>query len=302
MGDSSFLQVKDYDYGARFYDAELGRWHTVDPLAEKYYSSSPYHFCNNNPVLFVDPNGMDYWSTSDPKEIAMFVQSFQNGERNFRLFSNQEKSWTHLTDAEFLGGQHADGSYEKLTYNDKTNMFYSSYGKVLNDEVICVGISLPGVDAATNGGGNWVSGAWNWAKDHFYVGAEGAITYGYQLAGTLKNGVGVNLSPTQVVRAEGSISNKKWKRPFKSDEKVIINDYGLAYYVGVNFNQTIDYSSSYLGVKTNTLSIGALGIFGVTMNFSDNWNFKSGYGGIDISGKVAAGWGVSGALKLGFEF
>ena len=48
-----------YDYGARHYDAALGRWLVVDPLAEKYYSTSAYGYCLNNPVLLVDPNGKE---------------------------------------------------------------------------------------------------------------------------------------------------------------------------------------------------------------------------------------------------
>ena len=46
-----------YLYGARFYDPLMARWTTPDPLAEMYYSSSPYAYCNNNPVNFVDPDG-----------------------------------------------------------------------------------------------------------------------------------------------------------------------------------------------------------------------------------------------------
>ena len=37
-----------------------GRFTTNDPLAEKYYSMSPYTYCADNPVKFIDPNGMEY--------------------------------------------------------------------------------------------------------------------------------------------------------------------------------------------------------------------------------------------------
>ena len=45
------------DFGARQYSPALRRWMTPDPLSEKYYGTSPYAFCNNNPVNFVDPDG-----------------------------------------------------------------------------------------------------------------------------------------------------------------------------------------------------------------------------------------------------
>ena len=52
-----------YDYfGARYYSSTLPTWLSVDPLSDKYPNVSPYAYCNWNPVIKVDPNGMDEWT------------------------------------------------------------------------------------------------------------------------------------------------------------------------------------------------------------------------------------------------
>ncbi len=61
-----------YNSGARWYYATTMRTTSPDPLAEKYYDTSPYAWCGNNPMRNIDPTGMDYWSTNDQDEINRF--------------------------------------------------------------------------------------------------------------------------------------------------------------------------------------------------------------------------------------
>ena len=60
--------LNTYDYGARQHDPILARWDRIDPLCEKYYSTSPYAYCVNNPVRFIDPDG---------KKIEIYKNSSQ---------------------------------------------------------------------------------------------------------------------------------------------------------------------------------------------------------------------------------
>ena len=90
-----------YDYGARHYDAALGRFTTVDPLAEKHYSTNPFTYCLNNPLKYVDPLGTDTISVID---------------QNIRPFDRGKSGETYTATIQVIQNGEVVGVYEGSSY------------------------------------------------------------------------------------------------------------------------------------------------------------------------------------------
>ena len=118
-----------YDYHARQYDAALGQFTTMDPLCEKYYHINPYMYCAGNPVMYVDPDGRDW---------------YQNNTTQYYTWFNCEdelKGYTHIGEKGSLLGEFESKISSILTgiYNNKDGLY--SEGRTIdiaNPEKGCI--------------------------------------------------------------------------------------------------------------------------------------------------------------------
>ena len=81
------LDLGKVDFGARQYDPFTAGWTTIDPMAEKYGSMSPYGYCAGNPVNIVDPDGNDNYQVDSYGYVSLIEKTDDDFDRLYAHFA-----------------------------------------------------------------------------------------------------------------------------------------------------------------------------------------------------------------------
>ena len=102
--------LESYDYGARMYEPQLGRWEIIDPQADSYRKWTPYNYVKNNPLNYFDPDGMDVYAVEGG-------QGYSGDQAEFFIRQMQADLKNHPSDAQTTNKENQIKVGPNLGYN-----------------------------------------------------------------------------------------------------------------------------------------------------------------------------------------
>jgi len=233
--------LNEYDFSARWQDAANPGFTTADPLAEMYYSQSPYMYCGGDPVNRVDPTGMNYVENG---QVVCTAKNLHNNSNNrgladawansnnfnpnggqptmaeraasdYQIGTPQQKSSEPVnTDKEVGAGDVADKNSPTYTRKQTTVSFQNRKIKIERYKTVSLKGNMKGevvVDDDTNKPESYKSGKLS-------VGLDGTVTYGDAVS------VGVTADGKTVLDISIPILNMSFGTTMYFDTKQMKND------------------------------------------------------------------------------